>query len=186
MSYNMERRFAAMREGYPVRGIEVAGTPCGFVDNFCASKVTVSLYHAKVIPELISEKTILNRFLNGQGVTPYKAYGSSCRMPGESPMHLITGAEPLANFLRARGVFGTPKVWKRKLDENFDKTVSDSLSGKRGIILFKDYWARSGESVRPTGDHIDLLERNGSLVGGGSQHTVNAIVARCQEVWLFE
>jgi len=34
------------------------------------------------------------------------------------------------------------------------------INGKKGIIFLKDYWARSGQTTNPTGDHIDLW--NGS------------------------
>ncbi|NOZ53453.1 MAG: hypothetical protein GXP08_10000 [Gammaproteobacteria bacterium] len=39
------------------------------------------------------------------------------------------------------------------------KIFKQILSGKKGIVLFKDYWQRQGEN-NPSGDHIDLW--NGS------------------------
>ena len=33
------------------------------------------------------------------------------------------------------------------------------LSGRTGIVFFKDYWKREGEKS-PTGDHIDLWNRD--------------------------
>ena len=41
------------------------------------------------------------------------------------------------------------------------KTYKTDLAGQTGIILFKDYWTRRGET-NPTGDHIDLW--NGSRI----------------------
>jgi len=35
----------------------------------------------------------------------------------------------------------------------------DYVQGKKGIIFFKDYWQRNGESGR-TGDHIDIWNKN--------------------------
>ena len=43
--------------------------------------------------------------------------------------------------------------------ESFDKKIS----GKTGIIFFKDYWLRGNEK-NPTGDHIDLWN-DGELAG---------------------
>jgi hypothetical protein len=52
--------------------------------------------------------------------------------------------------------------------QSFEKGVSipvkdfkKSISGKKGIIYFKDYWLRNSDPINnPTGDHIDLW--NGS------------------------
>jgi len=73
----------------------------------------------------------------------------------------VLAAEELANALdrtRIPGVSATVKV-------DQVKDFADELDGKKGIIFFKDYWARGGETSNRTGDHIDLW--NGSNITGG-------------------
>lgn len=63
-------------------------------------------------------------------------------------------AEELANWLNKKYLAG----WPDPTDitgANWQTTAEN----KKGIIFFKDYWLRSGETS-PTGDHIDLW--NGS------------------------
>ena len=40
------------------------------------------------------------------------------------------------------------------------KGFQNLLMGRTGIAFFKDYWFRDGDKKYPTGDHIDLWNRN--------------------------
>lgn len=64
----------------------------------------------------------------------------------------ILRAEELANALVKTPIPGVGKVVK-VTPRNF----ANILRGQTGIIFFKDYWQRGGESFRNrSGDHIDL------------------------------
>ena len=63
-------------------------------------------------------------------------------------------AQELADYLKKRPFAGCPKPIEVPA-ANFEKM----LDGKTGIIFFKDYWFRSGQTQR-TGDHIDLWNEN--------------------------
>jgi len=68
----------------------------------------------------------------------------------------IFRSEDLARALEHTHIQGVQKIQKVTV-EDFHKTIS----GKTGIIFFKDYWRRKNESFRnKSGDHIDLW--NGS------------------------
>lgn len=60
-------------------------------------------------------------------------------------------AQELANGLKNANINGLGPMIKVQDPKNFHK----ELFGKTGIIFFKDYWRRTGES-QPTGDHIDV------------------------------
>lgn len=65
-------------------------------------------------------------------------------------------AEELAKGLNKAAVPGIGRVQKLE-----PKDFTTPIDGKTGIIFFKDYWMRSGESYKQrTGDHIDLWNRN--------------------------
>ncbi|AXF75346.1 type VI secretion system amidase effector protein Tae4 [Erwinia tracheiphila] len=64
----------------------------------------------------------------------------------------VLRAEELANALRIAPFAGIGAMIKVTTD-NFEKT----LRNETGIIFFKDYWRRPGESFgNRSGDHIDL------------------------------
>ena len=68
----------------------------------------------------------------------------------------VLAAEELANGLARFPIGGIQK----KIDID-PSTFQKDIAGKRGIIFFKDFWTRNGESFRNrSGDHIDLW--NGS------------------------
>jgi hypothetical protein len=74
-------------------------------------------------------------------------------------------AEELAIALKRSVVPGIGRL-KKLNPEDFTKPIS----GGKGIIFFKDYWQRSGESYnRRTGDHIDLW--NGHKLTNSSFYT---------------
>ncbi|WP_430735509.1 type VI secretion system amidase effector protein Tae4 [Halodesulfovibrio aestuarii] len=84
-----------------------------------------------------------------------------CPSPDEhgKGIHSIR-AQDLADYLTKRPFAGCPKAIEVPAS-NFD----DILEDKKGIIFFKDYWRRKGET-QPTGDHIDLWDKN-ELAGSG-------------------
>lgn len=67
---------------------------------------------------------------------------------------MVLRAEPLANWLRTRPFAGCPSS-----ESGPGKDFQQRLSGRTGIVFFKDYWRRDGEK-HLTGDHIDLWNRN--------------------------
>lgn len=97
--------------------------------------------------------TALSR--NGVDTTNLVPKGRHCWHHESSQGHVLA-AEELANGLVRFPIAGVHKCLK--IDPN---TFQKDISGKNGIIFFKDFWARSGESFRNrSGDHIDLW--NGS------------------------
>ena len=63
-------------------------------------------------------------------------------------------AQELADYLNKTPFAGCPVADILSAQE-FEKKVQ----GKTGIIFFKDYWQRNGQTGR-TGDHIDLWNKN--------------------------
>lgn len=107
--------------------------------NYCA----INLSHAL----LKSGVTI-----NSQKVT--KCWG--CIDKNYNNKHAIR-AEELANWLSISKINGIKKV-KKLNGSNFRNYVS----GKKGIIFFKDYWQRNSDTGdNRTGDHIDIWTGNG-------------------------
>lgn len=97
------------------------------------------------------------------GVALSKCGVNTANMPGvrycwqhdKSAGHILA-AEELANGLKGSHIAGMGRL--QKIEPNKFK---DKISSQKGIIFFKDYWSRSGESYRNrSGDHIDLW--NGS------------------------
>jgi len=98
------------------------------------------------------------------GVTLARCGVVTSRIPGaihcwhghdKSQGHIIR-AEELANGLNKYQIPGLQKVIKVSPDD-----FSNELSGKKGIIFFKDYWQRTINGKKEnhrnrSGDHIDL------------------------------
>lgn len=78
-----------------------------------------------------------------------------CPTPDEQGrgIHAIR-AQELADYLERQPFADCPQP-SRLLGETFEREVS----GKTGIIFFKDYWRRTENGAR-TGDHIDLWDGN--------------------------
>ena len=91
------------------------------------------------------------------GVKTYHIPGAiHCWHKHDKSLGHIIRAEELANGLNRYIIPGLQKVVKVSPDD-----FAKELSGKRGIIFFKDYWQRTNngkkESFRNrSGDHIDL------------------------------
>lgn len=85
-------------------------------------------------------------------------YAKFTQHPG-SDMHFIR-AQELADALDAASIPGL-----RKTEKVTPSTFDDELNGRKGIVFFKDYWSRDGDT-QPTGDHIDVWDRH-RVSGGG-------------------
>jgi len=71
-------------------------------------------------------------------------------------------AQELASYLSTKPFAGCPTP------QSFTgSTYEAKVKGKKGIIFFKDYWQRQGESGR-TGDHIDLWRESKLASIGGT------------------
>lgn len=76
-------------------------------------------------------------------------------------------AEELAQWLKKQRIDGLPPAPANVTGKDWQKKIA----GKKGIVFFANYWARSGETRAPSGDHIDLW--NGSrLTASGLQGAV--------------
>lgn len=116
--------------------------------------------------------------LQGAGVN-LKTFPSrrKCWEPGHTGHTLA--AQELANWLG--GQLGGPKKYTTRThgDKPGEKAKAD-IQNKTGIIFFKDYWQRDGEtSESRSGDHIDLWNR-------GTTKTSNDSGNMSKEVWFWE
>jgi len=102
----------------------------------------------------------------------------------------VLAAEELANALDRTRIPGVSATTKIKPGAGY----ADKLDGKKGIIFFKDYWARGGETTHRSGDHIDLW--NGSRLTelssyfrvqcGISWDGIWSDFSKSKEVWFWE
>jgi hypothetical protein len=97
-------------------------------------------------------------------------------------------AEELANALAKAPPAGFSSM--KKIQPG---SFQSELSGKTGIIFFKDYWQRGKESFESrSGDHIDLWSKN-KITGGGmfmrSVYELFGVVSdlnKSKEIWFWE
>ena len=89
---------------------------------------------------------------------------ASASIPGVGPVEKITGTETAHYY---------PKLF-----------------GRTGIIFFQDYWKRSSDSGRPTGDHIDVWNGYRSsakwLLEWFSWLGYYSNYANASEIWFWE
>ncbi len=115
-------------EGKPV----LAGYPV--FSNQCAIRMGVALHRA--------------------GVAASQLPGCShCAVHAREEMHFIN-ANQLANTIARANLpgFGTlEKITGTDASEFYPK-----LFGRTGVMYVQDYWRRTSDSRRPTGDHIDV------------------------------
>ncbi|MCD8418756.1 type VI secretion system amidase effector protein Tae4 [Tenacibaculum finnmarkense genomovar finnmarkense] len=105
--------------------------------NHCAINVSEALYLNKI------------KMKSFKGVKCYH------KCPSGKNVHAIR-AQELANWLKKRPFAGCLKP-ESYTGESFEKKIE----GKTGIVFFKDYWQRNGETGETrTGDHIDLWNEN--------------------------
>ncbi|MGL5424619.1 MAG: T6SS effector amidase Tae4 family protein [Serratia fonticola] len=114
-------------------------------DDHCAINVSASLYQCGILLKSFRD----TRCWNCPTPDPVTKKG----------IHAIR-AQELSDYLATRPFAGCPRPLERT-GENFESSVN----GKTGIIFFQDYWLRTGEQT-PTGDHIDLWNKN-ELAGSG-------------------
>jgi hypothetical protein len=116
------------------------GAPCAqnVFKNQCAIKLAVSLQLA--------------------GVSLKTFHGACCGQ--HSHIKHVLRAEEFADWLKKRYLASWPNPSDITGEDWQDKAI-----GKTGVIFFKDYWLRKGEKS-PTGDHIDLWDKD-KLVSGG-------------------
>ncbi len=143
-------QFVDLWRGHPIN--ESVSTPCiaphsltnmvgehipmGFpvFHNQCAIRMGVALRRAGVTPSQLSGCVSCGvhpaqdmHFIRANQLADRIA---SANLPGVGPIERITGSEPADYYKK--------------------------LFGRTGIIFIKDYWKRSTDSGRPTGDHIDV------------------------------
>jgi len=122
---------------------------------------------------------------NGVKTTNLVTKGRHCWQHDISEGHVLA-AEELANGLARFHIGGIQK----KIEINPSSFQKD-LVGKKGIIFFKDFWARNGESVRNrSGDHIDLW--NGSRLTDwrtwfliSATFNTGGTYSRSKEIWFW-
>lgn len=86
--------------------------------------------------------------------------GARCWSHGGSK-HILR-AEQLAHWLAK----SPPNGFGRKQDAT-PSQFQKELSGRTGVVFFKDYWTRGNESfANRSGDHIDLWNKN-EITGSG-------------------
>jgi len=127
----------------------------------------------------------------GYDVTQLKHAGKLdfCWFHPKEEGHILR-AEEFALALDRTRISGIGTTQKIIPGAGFNKRIK----GKKGIIFLKDYWARSGETTNPSGDHIDLW--NGSrLTARTSYFRVQWGITwdgewsdyhRSKEVWFWE
>jgi len=110
--------------------------PKGF-DNQCAIRVGLALERSGV---------------------SFKTFGPGGRCPVGAPNSgMVASAQELANWLRRHPFPGLGRAIIIKPASDWEVRIK----GKVGIVFFKDYWRRKGETKGVgSGDHIDLW--NGS------------------------
>jgi hypothetical protein len=113
-------------------------TQADIFDNHCAINVSDALFRCGVL---------------------LKAFDGDrcwrCPTPDESGRgrHAFR-AQDLADYLKKQPFAECPEG-----ETSIGAEYESSVAGRTGIIFFKDYWQRSGETGR-TGDHIDLWNKN--------------------------
>ena len=136
-SYSLQERsinFEELWNNYPSYNIEHNDPKTGkdCFSNHCAINVSEALHKSGV-----------------------KAGGTKCWNCSNGGIHSIR-AQDLAKWLNITKIKGISSV-KKLTGNNYENYVQ----GKQGIIFFKDYWQRSGETGDTrTGDHSDLWNKN--------------------------
>ncbi len=126
--------------------------------------------------------------LRRAGVTPGQLGGcTSCGVHPASDMHYVRATE-LAERIASANIPGVAPIEKfvgPEVAHYYSK-----LFGRTGIIFFKDYWNRSSDSGRPTGDHIDVWNGYRSsakwLLEWFSWLGYYSNYANASEIWFWE
>lgn len=141
-------KFEKLWDNYPSDSIKHTDSKTGkdVFDDHCAINVSQSLYSCGVL---------LKSF---KGT---KCWACPSKDSSGKGIHVIR-AQELASYLSTRPFAGCPAP-----QHLTGSTYEAAVKGKTGIIFFKDYWQRSGESGR-TGDHIDLWRESKLASIGGA------------------
>ena len=103
---------------------------------------------------------LMSECLIQSGISLERCGGAKC-WSHAGARHVIR-AQQLAEWLSASPPAGFGKK-ERITPGEFQKI----LSGRTGVVFFKDYWMRGGETFpNRSGDHIDLWNRNRITEGG--------------------
>jgi hypothetical protein len=133
-------RFDDLWKHHPTNNGVQAPCKTGGVSNFanqCAIRMGVCLEAAGVTPAQMGSAKTCNWARNTGHVL--------------GNMHYIRARE-VALSLRAARI---PGLGTTDIVQNPGNFASE-LNGRTGIIFFNGYWWRTEDTVRPTGDHIDL------------------------------
>jgi hypothetical protein len=98
---------------------------------------------------------------------------AACSLHAVSECH-FTWSEGLAQHIRFNEQKQFGKVEIKKGVTAFD------YSTRRGLVFFKDFWYRQGEKKYPTGDHIDLWDKDQMCSGDPSYFEES------KEVWFWD
>lgn len=126
--------------GHPYVDPKTGKVPPGF-ENQCAIKVSVAIH--------------------GAGIEMKSFRGADVRMNG---LKTAIVAEQLAAWLKLQPFCGLPSTPESVTGKDWQ----DKIRGRTGIIFFANYWKRSGETTRPTGDHIDLWNKTKLTFNGAN------------------
>jgi len=129
--------FSELWSRYPKHAIEHIDprSKKDIFDNHCAINLSQALYECGVLLKAFRGTrcwSCPNANSDGQGIHAVKA-------------------QDLADYLGKRPFAGCPAAKRLSASGGFPENVR----GETGIVFFKDYWQRTGETGR-TGDHIDL------------------------------
>lgn len=93
----------------------------------------------------------------------------------------------------ARGLKKHPPAGFGALETIRPESFQNSLSGRTGVIFFKDYWQRGSESFNSrSGDHVDLWNKNAITSSGMFLRSILEFLARVsdlnksKEIWFWE
>lgn len=130
-------KFSDLWDGYPKTSTPYRDPKTGEVpkiyENQCAVRVSLSIHSV--------------------GVTMKSFKGAALTVEGK---RAAVRAQELADWIKLLPFCGLPP--KPETITGLD--WQNKVKGRTGILFFKDYWSRDGESSHASGDHIDLW--NGS------------------------
>lgn len=141
-------KFEDLWSNYPSGSIKQPDSKTGkdLFDDHCAINISQSLYSCGIL---------LKSF---KGT---KCWACPSKDSSGKGIHAIR-AQELSSYLSTRPFAGCP------VPQHFNgATYEAAVEGKTGIIFFKDYWQRQGETGR-TGDHIDLWRESKLASIGGT------------------
>ncbi len=113
--------------------------------------------------------------LAGAGMNMRVGKLAKCWFKGHG-IHVLR-AEELSVWLSLQ--LGAPTKFKPKKGENLESTVLTAITGKKGIVFCRDFWAPSPGGAN-VGDHIDLWD------GTQMAHGYTNYFGPASQVWFWE